>query len=262
MHIDPSTQGTLTVQAVAFSNIGLAVFLKAGSRKPGWYFVSISPYIDLFVTSYQIFSFTLWNDLLERSGLSNPAPAFQGVFFFGDYFLKLYCFSSRQQLFFFVLCLNYYCHQMFSHQNEESLIYAKVTLCRLLHPLEISMLVDTGNNNQCKEKDACRLCQTSATIFQALCLAGGTEEPLQWLLESQGSIVEVKENVHAEPMIQSTGTPAISLPLSSACASSAKLDAILLSWVVGSFQRCETCSVLLLLVRWWSWMKRMLAETK
>lgn len=33
MHIDPSTQGTLTVQAVAFSNSGLAVFLKSGSRK-------------------------------------------------------------------------------------------------------------------------------------------------------------------------------------------------------------------------------------
>lgn len=47
----------------------------------------------------------------------------------------------------------------------------------------------------------------------------GSEFPL-WVLGSQGSIVPVKENVHAEPMIQSTGTPVIFVPLSSACASS------------------------------------------
>lgn len=40
---------------------------------------------------------------------------------------------------------------------------------------------------------------------------------------SRGSIVPAKENVHAEPMTQSTGTPAIFVPLSSAGASFAKI---------------------------------------
>lgn len=49
------------------------------------------------------------------------------------------------------------------------------------------------------------------------------------VLGSQGSIVPVKENVHAELMIQSTGTSVIFVPLSSACASSPKLETVLLS---------------------------------
>lgn len=83
-----------------------------------------------------------------------------------------------------------------------------------------------------------------------------------WVLGSQGSIVPMKEHSSwADDTVYWNSSDFFG-PLSCACASLPKLDTVLLSWVIGSFQRCETCSVWLLLVCRWNWMNRTLVKTE